>query len=318
LLALTLFYSSTSNWHYIPVSFIVGFVLLDKWLLSKKRFDRRLFSEIRGQLPTIIQKIIDLNDAERSLRSLKKELLSKVGKGELTYKQYLQKLRAQNKAVENLQKDSTIQGHPAKDIVLSFGPTDSAWENGQKAALYSLLFSAPWTILYLRNAVRAEASAESYLILDTLGALIFFLLSWTSFGFIFGYFYPYIKGNNGIHKGLSLFLTIVIPELVSTALSAPVDRANWYYFGFWGLQIFVHTMLLGLIAGDFETLRRAGFKMIHLLEIHKFSALSAWASSIIIAIGAAVSALISTGATQMIASVLKFSGVLPGGVDIKK
>lgn len=307
LLALSLFYSSTARWNYIPIEFLVGFILLDKWLLPTKRFDKSLFAEIRGRLPQIIQKIIDFNDAEKTLGSLKKELLNKVGKGELTHRQYLQKLKGQSKAVGDLQKDLTIEGHFAKRIVLAFGPTDSARENGKRCALYSLLFSAPWTVLFLRNIVRSQAFGGSYLIIDVLSDVTFFLLTWVSYGFIFGYFYPYIKGNNGIQKAVSLFLTIVIPSLAWTALARPLDAASWYLFGFWVLQIFVHTMLLGLVAGDYETLRRAGFRWKHLLEIHRVGALSAWASSVFIAIGAAASALISSGAAQLIASVVKFT-----------
>lgn len=307
LLSLVVFYSSTTRWNYLPIEFMVGFILLDKWFLPTKRYDRSLFAEIKGQLPQIIQKIIDFNDAEKTRESLKKELLSKVGKGELTHKQYLQKLKGQSKAVDDLKKELTIKEHFAKRVVLAFGPTDSAWRNGKKAALYSLFFSAPWTVLFLRNIVLAEAFGGSYLILDVVSSIIFFELKWISYGFILGYFYPYIKGDNGIQKGLSLFLTVITPSLVWTALANPLNAARWFSFGFWVLQIFVHTMLLGLVAGDYETLRQADFRWKQLLEIHRVGALSAWASSVFIAVGAAVSALITSGGAQLIASVIKFT-----------
>ena len=305
LLALVCFYSSTTRWNYIPVQFIAGFLLLDKWFLPAKHFDKGPFATIRGKLPEIIQKVIRYNDEEKTLALLKKESLSKVAKGEMVREKYDQSYQAQRQIVENLEQELTIEGRFAKDIVLAFGPTDSAWRNGKKAALYSLLFAFPWAVMFMRTIIRGIAFEDSYLILGIFVRMLFFLFPWVSYGFILGYFYPYIKGKNGLQKGLSLFLTLVLPTLIWTVLARPQDSENWYGFGFWVLQIFVHTMLLGLVAGDYETLRKAGYRWKHLLEIHRFGALSAWASSVLIAIGAAVSALIASGATQLIFWVLK-------------
>ncbi len=316
LLALSLFYSPVARWHYIPVCFLIGFLLLKKWLLPGKHIDLSVLSGIENQLSRVIKKIISFNDAEKALRLLKKELVTKIGKGELTYDGYTEKVEAQDRAVAGLKNDLTIDGHFAKELVLGLGPTDSAWENGKRASFYSLIFSLPWILLYLRNFVLAPAPTESYLILDLLNSFISYLLTWISYGFIFGYFYPYIIGKHGIQKGLAVFLTIVIPQLVFTSLVYPVDRASWQSFGFWTLQIFVHCMLLGLVAGDYEILRRAGFKFSDLLEIHKFSSLSAWASTVVVAISAAITTLISSGAAEVLSSVLKYMGVIPSELKL--
>jgi len=307
LLAMVSFYSPTTRWNYIPVTFLVGFLMLDKWLLPSRRFDKSLFVEIRGKLPDLIRKVIRFNDEEKTLTSLNKELLSKVAKGDMSHEDYDQKFQAQSNVVETLKADLTIQGRFAKEVILAFGPTDSAWQNGKKAAQYGIWFALPWTILFLRDIVRGSAYQDGYLILDVVAWILAFMLPWVSYGFVFGYFYPYIKGKNGVKKAVSLFLTIVLPQLVWTVLARTLDSEYWFSFGFWVLQVFVHTMLLGLVAGDYETFRKAGYRWKHLLEIHRLGALSAWASSIVIAIGAAVGALITSGATQVFVSVLKFA-----------
>jgi hypothetical protein len=170
--------------------------------------------------------------------------------------------------------------------------------------------------LYLRNLVKGPASFDGYLLLDILNNFMFFILTWLAYGFIFGYFYPHITGNNGIQKGLALFLTIIIPDLVWTALALPLDRNNWNSFGFWVLQIFVHTMLLGMIAGDFAIMRAHGFKWTHLLEFYRLTSLSAWASSVILAIAAGATALLTSGATQIITSAFKYMGVIPDEIHL--
>ena len=316
LLALFSFYSPTTRWHYVPVSFITGFLLLKYLLLPRKQFDRSMFSEIKSRRKALIERVIAFNDAERALKTLKKELLTKLGKGDLPPEQYAQKLSAQIEVVEARRQDLRIRKRFAKDYVLALGTGNSAWDNGCRTLYYGLLFSIPWSVLYLRNLVRAPVNSDSYLPLDLLVNVIYFFLSWMSYGFIFGYFYPHIRGKNGIQKALVMFVTIAVPELVWTALARPVDYANWVSFSFWTLQIFVHTMLLGMVAGDHSIMRSHGFKWGHLFDFYRISSLSAWASSVILAIAAAASTLITSEATQLLKLAFKYVGVIPEDLDL--
>lgn len=316
--ALVLFYSPVTIWNYIPISFITGFFLLKFWLLPADKFDRGLFSDLKPQLKRLIERVIAFNDAERSLKTLKGELLTKLSKGDLEPQQYSDKLAAQAEALEARRNDLMVRNRFAKDYVLAVGPGDSAWDNGWRTARYSLLFCIPWFILYYRDIIRAPATSESYMILDLISNSVYFVLAWVSYGFILGYFYPQIRGNNGIQKALAMFLTIVVPEFVWTALAHPVDAANWTSFGFWTLQIFVHTMLLGMIAGDLFIMRAHGFKWTHLLDFYRLTSLSVWASSVVLAIAAAAGTLITSGATEILTSAFKYVGVIPPDVQLPK
>ena len=316
LLALFSFYSPTTRWHYVPVSFIAGFLLLKYLLLPRRQFDRSMFSEIKTRRKTLIERVIAFNDAERALKTLKKELFTKLGKGDLTPEQYAQKLTAQVDVVEARRRELRVRKRFAKDYVLALGTGNSAWDNGCRTVYYGLLFSIPWSVLYLRDLVRGPVNSDSYLALDLLVNVVYFFLSWMSYGFIFGYFYPHIRGKNGIQKALVMFVTIVVPELVWTALAKPMDPANWVSFGFWTLQIFVHTMLLGMVAGDHSIMRSHGFKWGHLFDFYRMSSLSAWASSVILAVAAAVSTLITSEATQILKLAFKYVGVIPEDLDL--
>ena len=318
LLALFLFYSSTTRWNYIPVSFIVGFLLLRFWLLPRQQFDRSMFSDIKSSRKKLIARVIAFNDAERALKTLKKELLAKLGKGDVTPEQYGDKLRALGEVVEARRRALIVRNRFSKEHVLALGTGNSAWENGRRTAYYSLLFSLPWVVLYFRDLVRAQVPSDTYLALDLLTNIVYFFLAWISYGFIFGYFYPHIRGKNGIQKALAMFLTVVVPELIWTALARPVDAENWVSFGFWTLQIFVQMMLLGMVAADLSTMRSHGYKWSHLLDFYRLSSLSAWVSSVILAIAAAASALITSGATEILALAFKYVGVIPENVELPK
>lgn len=318
LLALFLFYSSTTRWNYIPVSFIVGFLMLKFWLLPRAQFDQSMFASIKSNLNRLIERVIAFNDAERALNTLKKELLSKVGKGDIDPTEYADRLRAQGEMLEARRQELIVDERFAKDHVLALGTGTTAWENGRRTAFYSLLFSIPWTVLYLRDLVRAAIPSDSYLLLDLVTNVVYFFLAWMSYGFIFGYFYPQIRGNNGVQKALAMFVTIVVPELVWTALARPVDNANWVSFGFWTLQIFVHTMLLGMIVGDLLTMRSYGFKWRHLLDFYRLTSLSAWTSSVILAIAAAASTLITSEATHILTLAFKYVGVIPENIELPR
>src|SRR5215217_6432288 len=56
----------------------------------------------------------------------------------------------------------------------------------------------------------------------------------------------------------------------------------------------IQCMLLGLISGDYETLRRAGLSWRHLIGVHNLGSLVAWGSSVLVAVGAAITTLLTS------------------------
>ena len=62
------------------------------------------------------------------------------------------------------------------------------------------------------------------------------------------------------------------------------------------------SILTGLLAGDFLTMRSSGFGWRQLTDIHNLGSLTAWGSSLLIAIGAGI----TTAATSNIPTLLKW------------
>jgi hypothetical protein len=199
---------------------------------------------------------------------------------------------------------------------LRSGPADSAWERGKIFARYGLLFALPWTTLFIRNLSERPAPREQIELLSLLTSAVITLSQWPLYGLFLGYFYPSVRGANGIQKGFYFFLFVFVPVLAANAVTNPLAGAAWATFSLWALQLFIQCMLLGFLTGDYETLRRAGLGWRHLIDVHNLGSLAAWSSSVLVAIGAAVTTLLTSGAASLISSGLKVllpEMPLPGG-----
>ena len=80
----------------------------------------------------------------------------------------------------------------------------------------------------------------------------------------------------------------------------------WQASLFWMLQVFIHCMLLGLVAFDFTILRREGFEWPMLFELHGLPSLGVSISSILVAIGAAITTLMTSQTAELLKVALTF------------
>ena len=128
------------------------------------------------------------------------------------------------------------------------------------------------------------------------------------FGFVFGYFYPYLRGKNGLEKGWGLFLITVLPALPLMIIFSTTP-ADWQARLFWVLQVFTQCTLLGLVAFDYTTLRQGRLDWDMLFEVHGMTGVGVSVSSIVVAVGAAITTLLTSQATSIVSLALKF--ILP-------
>jgi hypothetical protein len=131
------------------------------------------------------------------------------------------------------------------------------------------------------------------------------VITWVGMGFLFGYFFPFLRGNNGLHKGLGLWAVIVLPA-VPLAIINYSTSASWQGFLFWALQVFIHCMLLGLIAFDFMTMRQGYRDWKMLFELHGIQSVGVSISSILLATGATVTALFQSQIQGIIQAALTY------------
>lgn len=244
------------------------------------------------------------------LSDTKKGLKDKLARGEVAWLDYQQKLASFQEDVQAKRDALTRDGYQVEKFLFSYSPTRSAWNSAIKAGLYSAIFALPWILLSIRDLLN-QTAWESYLLLYFLGSAAMIAARWTLYGFFFGYFYGWIRGHNGLEKALFLWITLVTPSVLAAVLSSPLDRASLAPLLFWSLQVFLHCMLLGLLVGELQQLWAADLSWRQMLDFHRFSGLSAWGSSFILALGAAITTAVSSNLGSLITQGLKYVGVLP-------
>jgi hypothetical protein len=296
------FFSATDRWLYLPVSFLVGWFMAAVLLLPERR--TRLVAAIKATRPPIrpralFDQVLRISKAEEAIRAKRNQLNDELGKdkSETEYHQQLQPLeRDYRNLIWGL--PVRVTGKSPKQVAFGLVRTGSAWRAGVRGAGYGALLGLPWLAQFIWELGTDPfwVSDGPYAILDFLAWPAWLIAQWTLYGFFFGYFYPYIRGDNGIQKGLCLFVTLTVPVLAYHGLSTPW-HSDWLAFGLWAVQVFIFCMLLGLFAGDLETLRRMGLERRRLIELHRLRFLVTFASSLVLAGGVTLATWISTGAT---------------------
>ena len=163
----------------------------------------------------------------------------------------------------------------------------------------------PWIVLGIGEILDRPVFAAGYPFWDIAADITFLVLQWLAYGFFLGYLFPYLRGRNGLEKGLGLFLAATLPALCLAALVR--HGQDWAPLLFWMLQVFIHCSLLGLVAFDLATVRRSGYRDWRLVfEVLGLPRLGVSVSTLLAAIGTALVTLFSDQAGQLVSLALKF------------
>lgn len=294
-LALTFFFlRSHEQWLAVAVSFGLGWLVLQKWMFVPRRID----SDSNADAPATIRDFIRMNEAALALRVMKRDLRAKIAKAELQYHEYERHVRGLEAFVDELRARLATSANGAPAALLSSGTAMLPWMRASRSATYGLLFGLPWMALFLGNFYSGFAPSRGADWVAALGSAVQTMGEWPLLGFFFGYFYPHLRGETGLSKGLYLFLAIAGPAFAATALVTPVSTSAWTAFALWALQMFIHCALLGFVAGDYETLRASGLSWQHLIDVHNLGALTAWGSTFVVAVAGAITTAAATKAGE--------------------
>lgn len=296
------YWPARQPWIPLLVTLGVGLLMLRYWLFMSRplRIPTDRNSSMLGQS---IAEISFLNDLSLLRTRLRKNLLDKVGKGESNLREFLSKREDVEALIRN-HETAGILARGRAALALNQGAGGSAWNRGVQGAVMAMIISIPWIVSYFWGLTGNTASMNAYVV-SQLTAVLLGVGRWAALGFVFLYFYPHIRGYNGIQKGLVMTLGLVTPLLAGVILWKVQSADAWLNLLFWSLQVFVCCMTLGVLLGDIGALRRAGKGIRHLVEIYNFSTLLAWSSSVVIAAGAAVTTALATQVGSLFTSGLK-------------
>lgn len=168
------------------------------------------------------------------------------------------------------------QGVGVADVALAFGPRDRRLANARLALGWGALLAAPFMLIYSIFFLASDlAEIDPLSLLAVLVQLGHLAARWLIFAFFFGYFFPYIRGRNGLEKGWRyawavLACTLPLNLLFITSANDLLAQVLWVG------QVLIFHLLLGLIAFDLQALRELGPEyttedLIHVSEFHRLT-----------------------------------------------
>ena len=229
---------------------------------------------------------------------------------DLRRKQWKAKEEAKRKAKE---EEKGMHGglpkeYDARRAIFAFGPTKRPWENAKLSCLYGLILSTMLFLAYspliFERAVRVLNTP--FPVLQILGVFVLpFFAKWLLAAFLLGYFFPYIRGFNGLQKGLVLAIGILVCTLPINALLLHGMMGDPLALLWDAGQTILFLTILGFWAFDLNTVRRYGLGWADLLREHGLSFVVPYLSTIAAAIGGAAISVITGRAETIVKSVLE-------------
>ncbi|MFJ9714789.1 hypothetical protein ACIRPQ_02390 [Streptomyces sp. NPDC101213] len=234
--------------------------------------------------------------ARRALPTLRKAARERIAEGTKPYEAAQGRLRT----VERM----SFAAGPARgrdDVTtreLAFGAFvgGTPWKRGLRAAGPAALIGSPWTLLSLAGGtLRTSAAHASHPVLSLLADVVPSLLTWAGFGLLYGFFLPLLRGRTGLAKALWMCGAMVVPAALQTVTSRdPAHWASWTGTLLYAFQALAFTMTLGFWA-DASVLGENRMRPARLVDIHNLGFITAWWSSVAVALATGVGAMIVAG-----------------------
>ena len=294
-----LLWSSSAAWWYVPISFAVSVAAVWYLLLPRSRLVRAeaLLSIDEAAQNRALAAMADAPPMRKALDSKIATALASIdadnAEDVAARTAALRVTRDQLRPVE-----STVAGIRVEpeELCFSHAAGISAWHRARVAARDATLVASPWIFLSIRADVSRMSTGYHYRVGQFLLAVPFDVLWWTGLGLLFGWAFPVIRGVNGLAKAFALLATIAVPMLAVDLFPGPPTRHQFVNSVQTVAEAASVLLILGLLA-DYGLLKRAGFGFAKLVEMRRLSAVVTWATSVVVAIGVAVTSIIVTGVT---------------------
>jgi len=289
-LIVVFYWRASSDWVPMMVALMIGWGLARYWVFAPRPL--RLPTRSR---PRMLHHALKVMSRHRELtgwqRDMQKGLSEQWIKGEATL------TKAQNRSGEVHRAIATseyadMRARALTQLALNVGTSAHAHTAAWRGALMATLLSLPWITSYCVNVSRSDPPLTNAYAVSQLTFIVLDLLRWPALGYFLMYYYPHLRGRNGIEKGLCLAAALILPSLGATVLWNASANDAWLSLLYWSLQVFICCMTIGVGLGDLGALRRAGKGPRSLKEIYKLGTLAAWFSSLALAVGGAATTVL--------------------------
>jgi hypothetical protein len=277
------------------------------WLLMPRRQVSRastVLSQTKQEGDAAARRAVEIGVARRTLPGLAKTMREEVAAGKTDFAQAQEKVTALEErasAVSTVVAAGPRRGLRVTDDELAFGAfiSPQPWKRAQWGAAYAVIAGTPWVLLGLAGA-SVPLNGEGYPELALISAVAPLVLRWAGYGLLFGYFFPLLRGRTGLSKSISFFAAAAAPSILGS-LASPGQP--WHSAALLGVQLLIFAMTMGLLA-DLAVLRKNGFTAGRLVDLHSLWTVSAWASSVAVAIGTGIATIILAGLQPFVIGVI--------------
>ena len=290
---------------------------LAAWLLMPARqvlHATCVLNQTEQQVAEAVKNTLRAGAARRTLPGLSKAMREKVAAGTKPFPAAQKKIEALEEQASGAAEARKMGGHAVRVTAeeRGFGALTSArpWQRARWGLGCAVIAGAPWVLLGLAGVSLHVAPPEGYPELALASAVAPLVLRWAGYGLLFGYFFPLLRGTTGLSKSIWFFAAAVVPSLISTLTSAHPTAKQWHSAALLLIQLFIFAMTMGILA-DLAVLREHGFAAGRLIDLHSFWTVSAWASSVALAIGTGIATIILAGLQPFVIGVITPSSPAP-------
>ncbi|MFD1212270.1 hypothetical protein ACFQ36_09495 [Arthrobacter sp. GCM10027362] len=284
----------------LPLSFAVG-LLLTAWVLVERSpviTGRNLRGNTGSQTQAAIA-VLAHQRAARTAREVRHALRKRLHSAELPPDKAGDIARTVQDALAETRQD---RQRPRTHDALGWAGTADPWRRGVLGAAASTVVGIVFSIPLLAQSLSEfdlRGSGPAVALLNTLLAFRFPL-----YGFVFGYFLPYVRGGSGFAKAARLFVVLSVSE--SIAILLPYNP-NTDIRGALAVLLVQTAMLCAVlgIGADLLSLRLARGGVEDLADLYNMNRVSLWASGLAAsAVTALVTGLLGAALTAAAASLL--------------
>ncbi len=301
--AVVLVWAPSASWWFLPVGFAVSLVGIRGVLLPDVSLKRAasMASMTKTQQNEAIVRLVNNTQRDRALGSAVAAVLAKTdgetgSNPDAAAVQAATALRARREAL----RLPPSGDYSSTEVALAHAAGTTAWERASWGAKWSTAISLPWIALSIRSDVSTALHRDHfYLINSLIFTIAYDVLWWTAIGFVFGWAYPLLRGRTGMTKAILLATVIAVPLFVIRILPGPATRTAFATTGQTAAELAAVALILGLLA-DYTLLRRAGLGFSELKELQRLGGALTWVTSVLAAIGTAVTTIIVTGVTGVL------------------
>ena len=300
----------------VPLVFLVAWWIGTHCIFRPDVEMERLYDLIGDESVTassLIQSSVKRALLQRRLTVYKNTLRKKTEKGDETPNNYKKCIDEYKTLLEG---EYQVQGEPsqreASKYAFSVGHGDPQMNLQAAIQIGRLLSLIPMGITAYKYVPSLEVRYPFPLIYLA-SFLIWALAKWVLYAVFFGYYYPHLRGDTGLAKGLWLSLWVILPQL-SWYLATFQPLGDMKDLLLEGSQVFIFFSVLGLLM-DVRVLLANGFRARDIVTVHNLPRLAVFGSSILTALAPILSGILSgwlTSAVEQLSEVLGLIGSFTG------